>query len=182
MNKELIKNSISNILQAIGEDTSDNRLTATPERVASSYQELFSGVNKRLSDLSINKFQAGNSNLVLLQDIKFFSMCEHHLLPIEGIIDIAYYPNEQGDILGFGDVIKIIELYAKRPQLQERLNHQIIEAVQEIINAQGVIARVKAKHMCMRMRSYKRDSSITTIASTGVFNTVEQRSYFTSLL
>lgn len=165
---ERIENSFRNILEALGEDSSREGLVETPKRVAISYGELFSGLLEDPKDVLKRKFTVEKDDLVMEKSIDFYSMCEHHFLPFFGKIDIAYIPN--GKIVGFGDIIKAIDILSKRPQIQERLCGQLADVVYEALDCQGVMVIVTARHMCMTMRGEKRaNSEIITTAYRGIF-------------
>lgn len=165
---EKIESSFRNILEALGEDIGREGLVETPKRVAVSYGELFSGLLKDPKDVLARKFSVEKDDLVMEKNIDFYSMCEHHFLPFFGKVDIAYIPN--GKIVGFGDIIKVIDILSKRPQIQERLCGQIADAIYEALECQGVMVIITARHMCMTMRGEKRaNSEIITTAYRGVF-------------
>lgn len=167
---EKIERSFENILEALGEDREREGLKETPKRVAQSYGELFSGLLQDPKDVLQRTFTVDRNDLIVEKNIDFHSMCEHHFLPFYGQIDVAYIPN--GKIVGFGDIIKAIDILAKRPQIQERLCAQLADAIYETLDCQGVFIMVKAKHMCMTMRGEKRQNSeIITTAARGVFET-----------
>ncbi len=167
---EKIERSFENILEALGEDREREGLKETPKRVAQSYGELFSGLLQDPKDVLQRTFTVDRNDLIVEKNIDFHSMCEHHFLPFYGKIDVAYIPN--GKIVGFGDIIKAIDILAKRPQIQERLCAQLADAIYETLDCQGVFIMAKAKHMCMTMRGEKRQNSeIITTAARGVFET-----------
>lgn len=134
----------------------------TPQRIEDFYKEFFSGMTVDPYDFMKNSFQVPNNDLVIEKNINFYSMCEHHFLPFFGKIAVAYIPN--GKILGFGDIVKIIEAYAKRPQLQERLTEQIAQTIFEGLDCKGVYVLIEAEHTCMTMRGVKKPGAkaITT--------------------
>lgn len=134
----------------------------TPQRIEDFYKEFFSGMTVDPYDFMKNSFQVPNNDLVIEKNINFYSMCEHHFLPFFGKIAVAYIPN--GRILGFGDIVKIIEAYAKRPQLQERLTEQIAQTIFEGLDCKGVYVLIEAEHTCMTMRGVKKPGAkaITT--------------------
>lgn len=167
---EKIEKSFKEILDALGEDSKREGLLDTPKRVAQSYSELFSGLLKNPKEVLKRTFSVEKNDLIVEKNIDFYSMCEHHFLPFYGQVDVAYIPN--GKIVGFGDIIKVIDILAKRPQIQERMTAQIADAIYEELGCQGVFIVVKAKHMCMTMRGEKRENSqIITTASRGIFET-----------
>ena len=163
-----IENAFRDILDALGENVKREGLEDTPKRVAQSYTELFSGLLQNPEEVLKRTFEVEKNDLIIEKNIDFYSMCEHHFLPIFGKIDIAYIPN--GKIVGFGDIIKVIDILSKRPQIQERLGVQIADAIYETLNCQGVMIVIKAKHMCMTMRGVKKPGSKTiTSAVRGIF-------------
>lgn len=140
----------------------------TPQRIEDFYMEFFSGMNVNPYDFLKNSFQVPNNDLIIEKNINFYSMCEHHFLPFFGKISIAYIPN--GKIVGFGDVVKVIEAYAKRPQLQERMTEQIAQTIYEGLNCKGVYILIEAEHTCMTMRGVKKPGAkIITTGIKGIF-------------
>lgn len=168
MELKKIEKAFEMILDGIGEDKNREGLVDTPKRVAQSYEEFFSGVNKDPIEPLLKYFSVENNDLVMERNIDFYSMCEHHFLPFFGTIDIAYIPN--GKIVGFGDIIKSIEILTKRPQIQERLGSELADVIYRTLNCQGVMVAIRAKHLCMTMRGVKKENSqIITTAYRGVF-------------
>jgi GTP cyclohydrolase I len=135
----------------------------TPKRISEFYGEIFSGLGKNPNEHLKRKFSVDNNSMIVEKNIIFYSMCEHHFLPFFGKIDIGYIPN--GKIVGFGDLVKVIETYSKRPQLQERLGEEIAETIYKELACQGVYIRIEAEHLCMTMRGVKAAGSkmITTV-------------------
>lgn len=168
MDEKRIAKAFQEILEAIGEDVNREGLEETPLRVAKSYQELFSGIGQDPRKLLQRSFTVDSNDYIIERDIDFYSMCEHHFLPFFGKVDIAYIPN--GKILGFGDLLKLVELLSKRPQIQERFTEEIAYYLYEALNCQGVFVRVQAKHLCMTMRGEKKENAtIVTVSSKGCF-------------
>ncbi|MGL4652415.1 MAG: GTP cyclohydrolase I FolE [Cetobacterium sp.] len=167
-----LKNHIKNIILDIDKETgliSKEVIENTPERIELFYKEIFSGLSIDPYKFLERTFPVKSNDLVIEKDITFYSMCEHHFLPFFGKISIGYIPN--GKIVGFGDIIKIIEAYAKRPQLQERLCEEIAETIYKGINCQGVYIVIEAEHTCMTMRGVKAlGSKAITTSSKGIFN------------
>ncbi len=167
-----IKNAIKNIITELNSDNnliSQEVIENTPERIELFYKEIFSGLKLNPSDFLKRTFPVEKDDLVLEKNITFYSMCEHHFLPFFGKISIAYVPN--GKIVGFGDLIKVIEAFSKRPQLQERLTAEIADAIFSSLNPKGVFLVVEAEHTCMTMRGVKAvGSKVITTASRGVFD------------
>ncbi|WP_294703771.1 GTP cyclohydrolase I FolE [uncultured Fusobacterium sp.] len=163
-----IEKAFETILEGIGEDKNREGLKETPKRVALSYSELFSGINQNPKEPLLRTFSVDKNDLIMEKGIDFYSMCEHHFLPFFGTIDVAYIPN--GKIVGFGDIIKTIEILSKRPQIQERLGSELADIIYETLNCQGVMIIIKAKHLCMTMRGAKKENSqIITTAYRGSF-------------
>lgn len=168
MELKKIEEAFERILEGIGEDKNREGLQDTPKRVAQSYGELFSGLNHDPKEPLLRYFSVESNDLIVEKGIDFYSMCEHHFLPFFGTIDVAYIPN--GKIVGFGDIIKSIEILAKRPQIQERLGSELADTIYKTLGCQGVMVIIKAKHMCMTMRGAKKENSqIITTAYRGVF-------------
>ncbi|WP_300340585.1 GTP cyclohydrolase I FolE [Fusobacterium sp.] len=168
MELEKIEEAFKAILDGIGEDREREGLRETPKRVAQSYSELFAGIDKDPSEPLQRHFSVNSNDLVMEKSIDFYSMCEHHFLPFFGTIDVAYIPN--GKIVGFGDIIKSIEILAKRPQIQERLGSELADVIYNTLDCQGVMVIIKARHLCMTMRGAKKENSqIITTSYRGIF-------------
>lgn len=168
MDKDKIIEGVKLILEGIGEDTNREGLIETPDRVARMYEEIFAGFDMKPSEILSKTFSAENNDMVIEKDITFYSMCEHHLMPFYGKAHIAYIPTDR--VVGISKLARTVEVYAKRPQIQERMTVQIAEALMENINAKGVMVVLEAEHMCMTMRGVKKPGSKTvTIATRGVF-------------
>lgn len=159
MDKEKIKEGVKLILEGIGEDGAREGLLETPDRIARMYEEIFSGINSDPKELLKKTFSVENNELVLEKDITFYSMCEHHLLPFYGKVHVAYIPN--GRVAGLSKLARTVEVYARRPQLQERLTAQIADALMEYLHARGVMVVIEAEHLCMTMRGIKKPGSKT---------------------
>lgn len=167
IDNEKIKAAYRLILEAIGEDPNREGLKDTPDRIARMYQEIFSGVNETAETVLSKTFKIENSSMVVEKDISFYSMCEHHLLPFFGKVHIAYIPN--GKVVGLSKLARAVEVYAKRPQLQERLTDQIAEAIYTSLASSGVLVIIEAEHLCMNMRGIKKTGSKTkTVAYKGI--------------
>ena len=165
-----IENCVREILENIGEDLNREGLKETPSRVAKEYSEIFSGYQVKPEEVLNKKFfeKPNFSEYIWLKKIEFHSMCEHHMLPISGFVDICYIPRDS--VVGLSKLARIVDVFAKRLQLQERLCFQIAESIQENLNPLGVGVRIRAKHYCMLMRgSKKQDSFMETTYFTGVF-------------
>jgi GTP cyclohydrolase I len=179
-----IKNSVQNIIEAIGEDPSREGLRDTPQRVAEMYSELFAGLEKDpREDLEVG-FELGHREMVVLKDIPFYSMCEHHLLPFYGVAHVGYIPNEEGRIVGISKLARVVETIARRPQVQERMTTEIADTILEGIKADGVAVVVQAEHLCMIMRGIKKPgSNVITSAIRGSFHSnPASRAEFFSLI
>ncbi|KAJ50981.1 GTP cyclohydrolase I [Clostridium tetanomorphum] len=163
-----VKEAVRMILEAIGEDPSREGLLETPDRIARMYSEIFSGIGKDASEHLKKNFTIERDDLVIEKDIIFYSMCEHHLVPFYGKVNIAYVPN--GKVAGLSKLARCVEVYARKPQLQERLTSEIADALYEHLGAQGVMVVIEAEHMCMTMRGVRKPGT-KTVTSTyrGIF-------------
>jgi GTP cyclohydrolase I len=165
-----IKKAIADIIKAVGEDPTREGLRDTPERVAEMYAELFVGVDKNPADDLTVGFELGHREMVVLKDIPFYSMCEHHLLPFYGVAHIGYIPNAEGRIVGISKLARVVETVARRPQVQERMTTEIADAIDEGIKPVGVAVVIQAEHLCMIMRGIKKPgSNVITSAIRGAF-------------
>lgn len=166
-----IEVAVKMILEAVGEDTNREGLLDTPKRVAKMYAEMFEGLHKDPRDYFETVFHEGHNEVVLVKDIPFYSMCEHHLVPFYGKAHIAYIP-DNGVVAGLSKLARTVETVAKRPQLQERITDTIAETMMEMLKPQGVYVVIEAEHMCMTMRGIKKPGAktITTVAK-GIFET-----------
>lgn len=164
-NQSKIEHAIYQLLEALGEDPNREGLLDTPKRVAKMYQEMFSCLNKNPKEQFTAVFSEHHDEVVLVKDISFYSMCEHHLIPFYGVAHVAYIPNE-GQVTGLSKLARAVEVASKRPQLQERLTNQVATALVEALNPKGVFVMIEAEHMCMTMRGIKKPGSktVTTVA------------------
>lgn len=168
MNKEKIMEGVKLILEGVGEDVNREGLIETPDRIARMYMEIFEGIGKDAKEVLSKTFSVKNNDLVLEKDITFFSMCEHHLVPFFGKVHIAYIPN--GKVAGLSKLARTVEIYAKKPQLQERLTTEIADALMEYLDAEGAMVVIEAEHTCMTMRGVKKPGAKTvTTTYRGVF-------------
>ena len=160
MDKQKIENAVRDILEAIGEDPDRDGLKETPARVARMYEEVFSGLSEDAHDHLKLFDEKGNDELVIVRDIPLYSMCEHHLLPFVGKAHIAYIPAD-GRIIGLSKLARIVNVYARRPQVQERLTAQIADFLYEELGAKSVAVVVEAEHLCMTMRGVRAAGALT---------------------
>lgn len=168
MDREKIIAGAKLILEGIGEDLEREGLVETPERIARMYEEVFSGLGKDAEEILAKTFEVENNDLVIEKDITYFSMCEHHIIPFYGKAHIAYIP--RGRVAGLSKLARTVELYAKKPQLQERLSSEIADAIMKYLDAEGVMVVVEGEHMCMTMRGVKKPGTKTVTTSyRGIF-------------
>lgn len=153
--------AVRELLAAIGEDPEREGLLATPARVARAYAELTQGLRQRPEDVLTTTFDIGHDEMVLVRDIELWSMCEHHLVPFTGVAHVGYIPAESGKITGLSKLARLVDVYAKRPQVQERLTTQVADALMEILDARGVIVVIEAEHLCMTMRGVRKAGART---------------------
>jgi GTP cyclohydrolase I len=177
-----IERAVREILEAVGEDPTRETLVDTPRRVARVYAELFAGLTVDPSEYLRVGFEEGHQEMVILRDISFYSICEHHLLPFHGRVHLGYIP--AGRVVGLSKLARVVEAYAKRPQLQERLTSQIADCILDGLQPDGVAVVVSAEHLCMTMRGVKKPgSSVITSATRGHFRAhAPTRSEFLSLV
>ena len=168
MDEDKIKEGVRLLLEGIGEDPLREGLRETPERIARMYEEIFAGMRQSAAVPLAKTFQTQDADLVLKKDIVFYSVCEHHLLPFYGKAHVAYIPD--GKVAGLSKLARTVEVYARRPQLQERLTVQIADAVMEYLKPKGTMVLLEAEHMCMTMRGVRQPGSTTvTFAARGIF-------------
>jgi GTP cyclohydrolase I len=165
-----IERAVAEILAAIGEDPTREGLVDTPGRVARMYAEIFSGLHDKPGEHLKVTFEAHHDEMVMVKDIDVYSMCEHHLLPWHGRAHVAYIPNDDGRITGLSKLARLVEGFARRPQVQERLTTQVADAIEEVLAPAGVLVVVEAEHLCMSMRGVRKPGALTvTSAVRGVF-------------
>jgi len=184
IDKAAIEAAMGAVIKAMGEDPTREGLLDTPCRVAEMYAELFAGMNMDpVAELSVG-FEEGHREMVILRDIPFYSMCEHHLLPFYGVAHVGYIPNENGRVVGASKLARVVEIFAKRPQLQERMTTQIADTMCKALQPDGVAVVIEAEHLCMTMRGIKKPgSNIVTSATRGLFRSrAATRAEFLSLL
>jgi len=153
--------AVREILIGIGEDPDRDGLRSTPERVARAYAEMFQGLRQQPEDVLATVFDLGHDEFVLVKDIEVWSCCEHHLVPFTGVAHVGYIPNQNGMITGLSKLARLVDLYAKRPQVQERLTTQIADALARILEPRGVIVVIECEHLCMTMRGVRKPGSKT---------------------
>ncbi|WKD58692.1 GTP cyclohydrolase I FolE [Corynebacterium caspium] len=157
--------AVRELLIAIGEDPTRDGLKDTPARVARAFYETTAGLRENPAAVLNTTFDEGHQELVLVRDIPIYSMCEHHLLPFFGMAHIGYIPNKEGKVTGLSKLARLVDLYAKRPQVQERLTSAVADALMEQLNAQGVIVVIECEHLCMAMRGIRKPGAVTTTSA-----------------
>ncbi|MBN3931805.1 GTP cyclohydrolase I FolE [Streptomyces verrucosisporus] len=155
------ENAIRELLIAVGEDPDREGLRETPARVARAYREIFAGLRQRPEDVLTTTFDLGHDEMVLVKDIELLSSCEHHLLPFHGVAHVGYIPADSGKITGLSKLARLVEVFARRPQVQERLTTQIADSLMEILEARGVIVVIECEHMCMTVRGVRKPGAKT---------------------
>lgn len=171
--KEKVELAVRLLLEGIGEDVDREGLKETPKRIARMYEEIYGGLTESPKEHLQKTFAAGNNSMVVEKDITFYSTCEHHLMPFYGKAHVAYIPN--GRVVGLSKLARAVEVFAKRPQIQEQLTAQIADALMEYLEPAGAMVMLEAEHMCMTMRGIKKPGSKTvTYAARGAFEEEEQ--------
>jgi len=153
--------AVRELLAAIGEDPAREGLRETPARVARAWAELTAGIRQRPEDVLSTTFDIGHDEMVLVRDIELWSMCEHHLVPFTGVAHVGYIPAASGKITGLSKLARLVDVYAKRPQVQERLTTQVADALMEILEPRGVMVVIEAEHLCMTMRGVRKAGART---------------------
>lgn len=170
IDQERIAAAVREILFAIGEDPDRDGLLDTPSRVARMYAEICAGLHQEPSEHLATVFEADHDEMVMVRDIPMYSLCEHHLIPFIGKAHVAYIPNRSGNVIGLSKVARLVDGFAKRPQVQERLTRQVADALEEHLQPRGVLVVVEAEHLCMSMRGVRKAGSSTVTSSvTGIF-------------
>ncbi|MBA4371124.1 MAG: GTP cyclohydrolase I FolE [Coriobacteriaceae bacterium] len=170
MDREKIAEGVRLILAGIGEDLDREGLRDTPRRVADMYAEIFAGIDADASQHLCVTFSEGHREMVLVRDIPLYGVCEHHLMPFVGRAHVAYIPGDEGRICGLSKLARVVEVFAKRPQVQERMTSQIAETILEHLEPQGVMVVIEAEHLCMSMRGVQKPGAITTTSAVrGIF-------------
>ncbi|GAA2537957.1 MULTISPECIES: GTP cyclohydrolase I FolE [Streptomyces] len=155
------ENAVRELLIAVGEDPDREGLLETPARVARAYREIFAGLWQKPEDVLTTTFDIGHDEMVLVKDIEVYSTCEHHLVPFRGVAHVGYIPATSGKITGLSKLARLVDVYARRPQVQERLTTQIADSLMEILEPRGVIVVVECEHMCMSMRGIRKPGAKT---------------------
>ncbi len=170
VDQERIARAVREILEALGEDADRDGLQRTPTRVAAMYAEVFSGLHENPCDHLHVTFEADHDEMVMVRDIPMYSLCEHHLVPFHGRAHVAYIPGEDGRITGLSKLARLVDGFAKRPQVQERLTSQIADALVDALEPRGALVVVEAEHLCMSMRGVRKPGTVTvTSAVRGIF-------------
>ena len=178
-----VEAAVRELLLAVGEDPDRDGLAETPARVARSYAEVFSGLAQDPAEILSIQFDIGFDEMVLVRDIALYSTCEHHLVPFHGAAHIGYIPGAEGRVTGLSKLARLVEVFARRPQVQERLTTQIADALVEHLHSRGVIVVVEAEHLCMSMRGVQKPGSSTiTSAVRGQLRDAASRSEAMSLI
>ncbi|MER5744224.1 GTP cyclohydrolase I FolE [Streptomyces sp. NPDC002225] len=157
--------AVRELLIAVGEDPDREGLRETPARVARAYKEILAGLWQAPEDVLTTTFDLGHDEMVLVKDIEIVSLCEHHLLPFHGVAHIGYIPAESGKITGLSKLARLVEVYARRPQVQERLTTQVADSLMRILEARGAIVVIEAEHMCMSVRGIRKPGAKTTTSA-----------------
>ncbi len=160
-----IQRAVREILLAIGEDPDRDGLRDTPARVARACEEQFSGLGQQPESVLTTVFDAGHDEMVLVRDIDFYATCEHHLIPFFGVAHVGYIPNEKGQLTGLSKLARLVDLYARRPQVQERMTSQIADALMSVLEPSGVIVVLEAEHLCMAMRGVRKPGARTVTSA-----------------
>lgn len=170
VDQERIERAVREILEAIGEDPDRDGLQRTPARVAAMYAEMFNGLHDDPREHLRVTFEADHDEMVMVRDIPLYSQCEHHLVPFHGRAHVAYIPGEDGRITGLSKLARLVDGFAKRPQVQERLTAQVADALVEVLQPRGALVVIEAEHLCMSMRGVRKPGSVTvTSAVRGIF-------------
>ena len=159
------QNAIRELLIAVGEDPDREGLRDTPARVARAYKEIFAGLWQKPDDVLTTTFDLGHDELVLVKDIEVASTCEHHLVPFRGVAHVGYIPSADGRITGLSKLARLVDVFARRPQVQERLTTQVADSLMRILEPRGVIVVIECEHLCMSMRGIRKPGAITTTSA-----------------
>lgn len=181
--EERVRGAVRELLLAIGEDPERDGLRDTPARVARAYREMFAGLEQSPEEVLTTTFDLGHDEMVLVRDIELYSCCEHHLVPFHGVAHVGYIPSVDGRITGLSKLARLVDVYAKRPQVQERLTTQVADALVRILEPRGVIVVVECEHLCMSMRGIRKPGAKTvTSAVRGVLRSPATRAEAMSLI
>lgn len=177
------RDAIRELLIAVGEDPDREGLRETPARVARAYAEIFAGLHQDPAEVLATTFDIGHDEMVLVKDIELYSTCEHHLVPFHGVAHVGYIPNSDGRVTGLSKLARLVEVFARRPQVQERMTSQIADALVDALDPRGVIVVVECEHLCMSMRGVRKPGSRTvTSAVRGQMRTSATRAEAMSLI
>ena len=182
VNQKKIEEAVKLLLEGIGEDVTREGLKDTPNRIARMYEEIYKGIDEDAGTHLLKTFSVQSNEIVMVKDITFYSTCEHHLMPFYGKAHIAYLPD--GEVVGISKLARTVEVFARRPQIQEQLTTQIVDAIMEHLHPQGAMVMIEAEHMCMTMRGVQKPGSRTvTMAKRGCFeeNPAMQQYFFEML-
>lgn len=157
--------AVRELLIAVGEDPDRDGLRDTPDRVARSYAEIFRGLREEPDDVLSTTFDLGHDELVLVKDIEVYSTCEHHLVPFHGVAHVGYIPSREGRITGLSKIARLVDVYAKRPQVQERLTTQVADALVRVLQPRGVVVVIECEHLCMSMRGVRKPGARTVTSA-----------------
>ena len=172
VDKARIEKAVREILEAVGEDPDRDGLVRTPRRVAEMYVEILGGLHEDADGVLDVTFEAGHDEMVMVRDIALFSLCEHHVIPFVGRAHVAYIPNADGRITGLSKLARLVDVYARRPQVQENLTTQIADTIERVLQPRGVLVVIEAEHLCMSMRGIRKPGTTTiTSAVHGLFRT-----------
>ena len=175
--------AIRELLIAVGEDPEREGLVDTPRRVARTYAEMFAGMRVRPEDVLTTTFDLGHDEMVLVKDIEVWSMCEHHLVPFTGVAHVGYIPNEKGQITGLSKLARLVDVFSRRPQVQERLTTQVADSLVELLDPRGTIVVLECEHLCMTMRGVRKPGAKTvTSAVRGMMHKPATRAEAMSLI
>jgi GTP cyclohydrolase I len=162
---DAVERAVHDLLVAIGENPERDGLLETPARVARAYAEMFRGLRTTADEVLVTTFDIGHDEMVLVKDIELYSTCEHHLVPFHGVAHIGYIPNESGRITGLSKLARLVDVFAKRPQVQERLTTQVADALVRILEPRGAIVVLEAEHLCMSMRGVRKPGAKTVTSA-----------------
>jgi len=165
IDQERVERAVRELLLAIGEDPDRDGLSQTPARVARSYVEIFAGMRQNPEDVLTTTFEIGHEELILVRDIEVYSTCEHHLVPFHGVAHVGYIPGHDGRVTGLSKLARLVDVYARRPQVQERMTSQIADAMVEHLKPLGVLVVIECEHLCMSMRGVHRPGSRTVTSA-----------------